>query len=144
MAQYARVDAACYGLTVVVDLSYAERMSAKGVAGAAALAALGANRRPRRCAAFAGLGRCPPAAAQGRRGPAVEGSPPPGGVVDAFPLSSLVFLSPDADEPLPAEPDPRSVLGGLIGAQVQKCQTLGRARGAGARDAAARRVRAVG
>ena len=142
MAQYARVDAAyAGGLAVVVDLSYAERMSAKEQASLARqLSPLwGANRRAAAPVQlhFAGLGRCPP------------GCLPKGGedlarwkvhlhqsdVVDAFPLSSLVFLSPDADEPLPAEPDPRSVyvLGGLIDAQVQKCQTLDRARGAGAR-----------
>lgn len=140
VAQTRRVDEAfTQGLRVALDLSYGGRMSHKEQTSLARQLSRcwGANRRASHPVMLhlAGLGTCP------------EGCLPPvddvarwkvhrvtADVADAFPRDELVFLSPDADEPLTAL-DPRAVyvIGGLVDSSVQKRTSLQKAQELGAR-----------
>jgi tRNA (guanine9-N1)-methyltransferase len=140
VAQSHRIDEAfAGGLRVAFDLSYGGCMSAKEQTSLARQLSRcwGANRRASQPVAlhFAGLGTCP------------AGCLPPmedverwkvhrlsADVGDAFSHDELVFLSPDADEPLTAL-DQRCVyvIGGLVDSSVQKHTSLRKARELGIR-----------
>ena len=140
VAQSNRVDEALTsGLKVVLDLSYGSKMSSKEQISLARQLSRcwSVNRRASAPASLhlTGLGTCPP------------GCLPPNGdverwkvrrvaedVADAFPRESLVFLSPDAEEPLTViDPHCVYIIGGLVDSSVQKCTSLQKAQALGAR-----------
>ena len=141
VAQTARIQAAYDGgQRVVFDLSYGTKMSAKEQTSLARQLARswGINRNAPAPVGLhlTGLGTCP------------VGCLPHAGddierwkvhrisedVADAFPHEQLVFLSPDADEPL-LELDPKLVyvIGGLVDSSVQKHTSYQKAKDLGAR-----------
>ena len=140
VAQSKRVDEALTsGVRVALDLSYGDRMSAKEQTSLARQLSRcwGANRRAKAPVALhlAGLGACPPECLP--LGDVIEKWKVhrlSADVVEAFPNEQLVFLSPDADEPLTAlEPQCVYIIGGLVDSSVQKHTSLQKAHRLGAR-----------
>ena len=140
LQQAAAVDSAYHsGLRVVLDLSYSEKMSDKEQASLARqiMICWGSNRKAIKPVALhlAGLASCstaclPPSehTASWRVHRIDED------VTDAFPRDDLVFLSPDAEEPLTSlDPQCVYVVGGLVDSNVQKQTSLEKARANGAR-----------
>lgn len=140
VAQTNRIEEALQnGLRVVLDLSYGGRMSAKEQTSLARQLSRcwGANRRAVKPVSLhlAGLGMCPSAClppaedvARWKVHRVTED------VSDAFPMERLVFLSPDADEPLTElHTDTTYVIGGLVDSSVQKHTSLAKAHDLGAR-----------
>ena len=140
VAQSQRVDEALTsGLRVALDLSYGGRMSSKEQTSLARQLSWcwGANRRAHQPISLhlAGLGTCPPGCL-----PPVEDVERwkvhrvEADVADAFPVDDLVFLSPDADEPLETLDSKKVyVIGGLVDSSVQKHTSLQKANDLGAR-----------
>jgi tRNA (guanine9-N1)-methyltransferase len=141
VAQSARVDAALTGgLRVALDLSYGELMSSKERSSLARQLSRcwGANRRAAAPVSLhlAGLGTCPPACLPtgGEDVVAWKVHRVEADVAEAFPPEQLVFLSPDADEPLDTlDPSLVYVIGGLVDSSVQKRQSFEKAKSVGAR-----------
>ena len=130
------------GLRVVVDMSYAKRMSVKErkSLGRQLSQSWAANRRAHTPVQmhFAGLGSCPSECLP-KGGYETLGSwkvhRHDCGVGEAFSAAELIFLSPDADEVLTAPLDPNRVyvIGGFVDACIQRRASLQKAQELGAR-----------
>ena len=144
VAQTARIDAALSGgLRVVLDLSYGDKMSDKEQTSLARQLARcwGVNRKAPAPVSLhlASLASCPPGCLPHNKSSndidhwkvhKISGD-----VADAFPHEQLIFLSPDADEPVSDTLDPKAVyiIGGLVDSSVQKRTSLQKAAALGAK-----------